>query len=281
MTLARPEGAAARARAFRALLARRIVVLDGAMGTMVQREALGEADYRGDRWRDHPRELRGNHDVLVLSRPDVVERIHLAYLHAGADVVETDTFNANRISQADYGLEGDVVEINRAAAALARRAADRVERESPGRACFVAGSMGPTNRTASVSPDVSDPAHRAVTFEDLVEAYVEQARALLEGGADLLLPETGFDTLNLKAALFAILEVFDELPEGEERPPLLVSLTIPDASGRTLSGQTVEACWHSIAHARPDVVGINCALGPEHLAPHVGELARLADCAVM
>jgi 5-methyltetrahydrofolate--homocysteine methyltransferase len=281
VTLARPEGAAARARAFRALLARRIVILDGAMGTMVQREALGEADYRGDRWRDHPRELRGNHDVLVLSRPDVVERIHLAYLHAGADVVETDTFNANRISQADYGLEGDVVEINRTAAALARRAADRVERESPGRACFVAGSMGPTNRTASVSPDVSDPAHRSVTFEDLVAAYVEQARALLEGGADLLLPETGFDTLNLKAALFAILEVFDELPEGEERPPLLVSLTIPDASGRTLSGQTVEACWHSIAHARPDVVGINCALGPEHLAPHVGELARLADCAVM
>ena len=278
MKVVRPDGAAARGAAFRALLARRIVILDGGMGTMLQARNLGEADYRGTRFREHPADLQGDHDLLVLTRPDVIEDVHRAYFLAGADVVETDTFNSNRISQGDYGLADLVPEMNREAARIARRAADRVMAEQPGRACFVAGSMGPTNRTASISPDVNDPSARGVTFEALVEAYAEQARALLEGGADLLLPETAFDTLNLKAALFAIETVFDEL---EDRPPLLVSFTIPDASGRTLSGQTVEACWTSISHVRADAVGINCALGSEAMRPHVAELSRLADTAVL
>jgi len=279
---ATPGGPTARdrRRRFHDLLRERIVVLDGAMGTEIQRLALTEADYRGARFRDHPRDLRGDHDVLVLTRPDAVEAIHLTYFEAGADVVETNTFNANAISQADYGLEGVVFELNREAARIARRAADRAERATPGRVCFVAGSIGPTNRTTSISPRVEDPAFRAISFEELVAAYREQVEGLLEGGADLLLPETGFDTLNLKAALFAIDEALEGVPDAE-RPPVLVSATITDAAGRTLSGQTVDAFFTSIEHARPAAVGLNCALGPAEMTPHVEALARVADTATL
>ncbi len=270
----------ARRRRFRALLAERIVVLDGAMGTQVQGLSLSEADYRGARFRDHPNDLRGNFDVLALTQPQAIEDIHLGYLRAGADIVETDTFNANAVSQADYGLSAHVREMNREAAKIARRAADRAEAETAGRVCFVAGSIGPTNRTASLSPDVNDPAYRAITFEALVTAYREQVDGLLEGGVDLLLPETGFDTLNLKAALFAIADALDAIPP-DDRPPVLASATITDASGRTLSGQTVEAFWTSVSHARPTAVGINCALGPTEMTPHVAALSRAADVATL
>ena len=277
MTVAWPAACAARAATLRRLLAERIVVLDGAMGTQIQALALPEAAWRGARFAAHAHDLRGNSDVLVLTQPAAIEAIHRAYLEAGADVVETCTFNANRISQAEYGLEAIVPELNREAARLARRAADAVS-AATGRPCFVAGSLGPTNRAASISPDVADPGARAVDFDGLVAAYAEQATALLEGGVDVLLPETAFDTLNLKAALYAI----DEVTAGlAVRPPLFVSLTIPDASGRTLSGQTVEAAWVSIAHARADAVGVNCALGAEAIRPHVEDLARLADTAVL
>ncbi len=255
------------------LLAERILVLDGAMGTMVQSFGLAEADYRGERFRDHPCDLKGCHDVLALSRPDVVERIHRRYLEAGADVIETDTFTATAVSLADYGLESHAFEINRAAAALARAAADDYTRRDPDRPRFVAGSIGPTNRTASLSPDVENPAFRAVTFDALVEAYREQAAGLIEGGVDLLLPETTFDTLNLKAALYAIRLCFDD---GLPVVPVLASLTVTDRSGRTLSGQTLEAAWISISHAPLLSVGLNCALGSEEMEPHLEEIARLA-----
>jgi 5-methyltetrahydrofolate--homocysteine methyltransferase len=268
----------------------RILILDGAMGTMIQTHHLTEADYRGtspspipDRAPDvaealsflqkSQRDLKGNNDLLVLTRPDVVTGIHSAFLAAGADIIETNTFNATTISQADYETESLVSLINREAARLARQAADRFTAEQPDKPRFVAGALGPTNRTASLSPDVNNPGYRAVTFEQLVEAYAQQTRALLEGGVDLLLPETTFDTLNLKAALFAIEQVFDEIGR---RVPVMVSITITDASGRTLSGQTVEACWNSIAHARPWAVGLNCALGADKMRPHVEELARIA-----
>jgi len=277
LTVPWPAACSIRAVALRRLLAARIVVLDGAMGTQIQALDLPEAAWRGSRFAAHAHDLRGNSDVLVLTQPAAIEAIHRAYFEAGADLVETCTFNANRISQAEYGLEALVPELNREAARLARRAADAVE-AATGRPCFVAGSLGPTNRAASISPDVSDPGARAVDFDTLVAAYAEQARALLEGGVDALLPETAFDTLNLKAALYAI----DEVTAGfSVRPPLFISLTIPDASGRTLSGQTVEAAWISIAHARPDAVGVNCALGAEAIRPHVEDLARWADTAIL
>lgn len=272
-----PAACAERATALRRLLRERIVVLDGAMGTQVQALGLDEAGWRGERFRGHPRELRGDTDVLVLTQPAAIEAIHRAYLEAGADVVETCTFNANRVSQAEYGLEGHVVELNREAARLARSAADAVA-AATGRPRFVAGSLGPTNRSASISPDVADPGARAVGFRELVDAYAEQVRALLEGGVDVLLPETAFDTLNLKAALAAVDDVTEGLPV---KPVLFVALTVPDASGRTLSGQTVEAAWVSIAHARPDAVGVNCALGAEGIRPHVEDLARVADVGVL
>ncbi len=266
-----------RGEALRALMARRIVVLDGAMGTMLQRVGLTEADTRGERFRDHPRDLKGDFDVLCLTRPDVVEAVHRAYFEAGADIVETDTFNANRISQSEYGLEAHVYEMNVAAARIARKAADAAEAADPSRPRFVAGSVGPTNRTASMSADVSDPGARTVTYRQLVEAYAEQARGLLDGGADLLLPETTFDVLNLKAALHAIENEFER---RGARVPVIASLTVADASGRTLSGQTMEAAWTSISHARLLSVGVNCALGAQALRPHVEALAAVADCAV-
>src|SRR4029077_608552 len=252
-------------------LQRRILILDGAMGTMIQRYKLDEAAYRGSRFAAHPRDLKGAADVLSLTQPHVIEEIHHAYLEAGADIIETNTFNAQAISMADYGLESQVYEMNVAAAQLARRAADAHSSEEQPR--FVAGSIGPTNRTTSLSPHVNNPAFRAVTFDALVDAYFEQVRGLVDGGVDILLPETTFDTLNLKAALFAIEKLFDE---RGVRLPVIASITITDASGRTLSGQTVEACWNSISHAPLLAVGINCALGAREMRPYIEELARIA-----
>ncbi|MFA6958283.1 MAG: methionine synthase [Thermoanaerobaculia bacterium] len=261
-----------------ALLRKRILILDGAMGTSIQRYRLSESDYRGDRFANHPRDLKGANDLLCLTRPSVVEEIHRAYLEAGADILETNTFNATSISMADYGLEPFVREINVEAARLARRAVDAVMERDPSRPRFVAGAMGPTNKTASLSPDVNNPGFRAVTFDDLVAAYYEEAAGLVDGGADILMPETTFDTLNVKAAIYAIEKLFED---RGARLPVIVSVTITDASGRTLSGQTVEAFWNSVAPARPLAVSINCALGAEEMRPHVEELSRIAGCFVV
>ena len=260
----------------RALFAARTAILDGAMGTMIQDYRLTEADFRGTRFQDHPHDLRGNNDLLSLTRPEVIEAIHTAYFDAGADIVETNTFNSTSISQADYRTETLVAELNLAAARIARRAADQSAARL-GRRCFVAGALGPTNRTASMSPDVNRPDYRAVTFDTLVAAYLEQARALAAGGVDALLVETIFDTLNAKAALFALETLFDETGV---RLPVMISVTITDASGRTLSGQTIGAFYNSIRHARPFSVGINCALGGAQMRPYLEELAGLADCFV-
>ncbi len=262
------------ADALRDLLQRRLVILDGAMATMIQAQRLDEDAFRGGLLRDHPSPLQGDNDLLALTQPAVVEEIHRQYLAAGADVIQTNTFNANRISQADYGLQDRVRELNLAAVAVARRAAERFRAEHPERPVFVAGSLGPTNRTASISPDVSNPAYRAITFDQLAAAYREQAEALVEGGVDLLLLETSFDTLNMKAGIYAILGYF---AERGIRLPLWLSATITDASGRTLSGQTIEAFYTSVRHARPLVLGLNCALGAQEMRPYVEELARLSD----
>ncbi len=259
------------------LLARRVLVLDGAMGTMIQRHGLTESDFRGARLAAHPRELKGDSDVLVLTRPDVIGGIHHEYLSAGADIIETDTFNANAISQADYGLEPLVYEMNVEASRLARTAADEWTRRTPECPRFVAGSIGPTNKTLSISPDVNNPAYRAATFDQVRESYEEQVRGLIDGGCDLLLLETIFDTLNAKAAIVAIENVFEE--KGV-RLPLMISATITDRSGRTLSGQTIDAFYVSIRHARPFSVGVNCALGARDMRPYLAELARVAECYV-
>jgi 5-methyltetrahydrofolate--homocysteine methyltransferase len=257
------------------LLRERILVLDGAMGTMLQGYGFDENDFRGERFRDHPRALRGNSDLLCLTQPEAVAAIHAGYLAAGAEILSTNSFTATRIAQADYGFDPATVhDLNVAAARLARDAADAAERADPGRPRFVAGSLGPTNRTASMSSDVADPAARSVTWDELATAYRESAAGLIEGGADLLLIETIFDTLNAKAAIFAVQSLFDEL---DVRLPLIVSGTIVDASGRTLSGQTVEAFWYSVRHADPLIVGLNCALGPRQLREHLDVLSRVAD----
>ena len=239
-----------------AAIRRRILILDGAYGTELQRLRLGEADFRGERFRDWPTDLRGNNDLLTLTRPDAVRGVHESYLAAGADFIETNTFSSTTIAQADYGLEAIVPELNEAGARLARAACDAFEARD-GRPRWVIGILGPTNRSASLSPRVDDPGFRNVTFEELVTAYHEAAAALLRGGADVLMIETIFDTLNAKAALFATEQLFDELGE---RVPVMISATITDASGRTLSGQTTEAFFNSVAHARPFSVGLNCAL---------------------
>jgi len=259
------------------LLRERILVLDGAMGTMVQRYRLTEADTRGDRFRDHPQDLKGNTDVLVLTRPDVISRIHEAYLDAGADIVETNSFGATRIVQSEYRLGDLAYEMNVAAARLARSAADAAAARTPGKPRFVAGSIGPLNRMLSMSPRVSDPAYRAVTFAEVQGAYAEQVRGLLDGGADLLLPETVFDTLNLKACLVAIQEVFAERGTAV---PVILSVTVTDKSGRTLSGQTLEAFWASVEHIRPLAAGINCSLGAREIRSHLAELAPLVPAYV-
>ncbi len=260
-----------------ALLAERIVYLDGAMGTMLQQRKLGEADYRGDILQKHDRDLKGNNDLLVLTRPEIVESIHQAYLEAGADIVETNTFNGTSIAQAEYGLAHLVREINEAAVAVARRACKAVEAAQPGRKCFVAGAIGPTNKTLSMGRDVSDPGKRDITFDEVRDAYREQVDALLDAGVDILLCETVFDGLVLKAALVAIDEAFEA---RQCRVPLMISGTITDASGRTLTGQTVEGFWNTIRHANPLSVGLNCALGGAQMRPHIEELARKSDIAV-
>jgi 5-methyltetrahydrofolate--homocysteine methyltransferase len=247
-----------------ALLAQRILVLDGAYGTAIQARTLADGDYRGERFRDHPRDVAGDPDLLNLTRPDVVEDIHRSYLEAGADIVTTNTFTATAIAQADYGLEEAVYDLNLAGARIARRAADAF---GPDR--FVAGSVGPTNQTLSLSPRVNEPAYRTVSFDRMAEAYAEQIRGLVDGGIDLLLIETIFDTLNAKAAIAAASDVAPDVP-------LMISVTITDRSGRTLSGQTVDAFWLSITHAEPFSVGVNCALGAAEMRPYLESLARIA-----
>ncbi|MCO5124433.1 MAG: homocysteine S-methyltransferase family protein [Rhizobacter sp.] len=265
------ERAYTRGAALADILRKRIVILDGAMGTMIQRAKLSEADYRGARFADHPKDLKGNNELLQITRPEVILAIHEDYLRAGADIVETNTFGATSVAQDDYGLGAVAREMNVAAARLARQACDAFG--TPDKPRFVAGALGPTPRTASISPDVNDPAARNVTFDQLRDAYREQAEALLEGGCDLFLVETIFDTLNAKAAIFAL----DELMEASgERLPVIISGTVTDASGRILSGQTVGAFWHSVRHARPLAVGLNCALGAALMRPYIEELATVA-----
>ena len=257
------------------LLSERILIIDGATGTMIQSHRLAEADFRGDRFADHPLPLKGNNDLLTLTRPDVIAGIHGAFLDAGADIIETNTFSSTAVGQGDYGTEAIVRELNREAARLARAAADEWTARTPAKPRFVAGAIGPTNRLLSISPDVEDPAARSITFDELRAAYAEQVRGLVEGGVDLLLVETIIDALNAKAALVAIEEV------GEEtgvRPPVMISVTITDRSGRTLAGQTIEAFWITIAHARPFSVGLNCALGAAEMRPYLAELSRVASC---
>ena len=251
----------------------RILVLDGAMGTMIQRHILEEEDFRGERFKDHTHPLKGNNDLLSLTRPDIIKEIHSLYYDACGDIAETNTFSSTTIAQADYALEDAVYDLNYQSAKIAREVADEFTAREPHKPRFVAGSMGPTNRTASLSPDVNDPGYRAVTFDDLVKAYKQQAEALLDGGADLLLVETVFDTLNAKAAVFAIAEVFEE--RGKEWP-VMVSGTITDASGRTLSGQTTEAFLVSLSHIPLLSIGLNCALGAEQLRPYLQTLSKKA-----
>jgi 5-methyltetrahydrofolate--homocysteine methyltransferase len=253
------------------LLRQRLLVLDGAMGTMIQQLKLTEEQFRGERFKDFHKDLKGDNELLVLTRPDAIRGIHEAYLTAGADMVETDTFGATAVAQADYDLSDLAGEMNEAAARIARAACDKFS--TPERPRFVAGSLGPTPKTASISPDVNDPGARNIDFETLRAAYYEQVEGLLKGGADLLLVETIFDTLNAKAALFAIDEFFEA---SGERLPVVISGTVTDASGRILSGQTVPAFWHSVRHAKPLAVGLNCALGAALMRPYIQELARIA-----
>ena len=253
------------------ILQQRIAIIDGAMGTMIQRYKLTEADFRGARFADHPKDLKGNNDLLVLTRPDVIREIHGQYLAAGADLIETNTFGATSIAQEDYGLAHIAREMNVAAARIARQACDACS--TPDKPRFVAGALGPTPRTASISPDVNDPGARNTSFDELRAAYREQAEGLLEGGCDLFLVETIFDTLNAKAAIFAL----DELMEDSgERLPVIVSGTVTDASGRILSGQTVGAFWNSVRHAQPLAIGLNCALGATVMRPYIEELSKVA-----
>ncbi|WP_313457621.1 homocysteine S-methyltransferase family protein [Stenotrophomonas sp.] len=281
-----------RVRALESALAERILIIDGAMGTMIQRHGLEEADYRGERFAggfDHHHgagcdhgtseghDLKGNNDLLLLTRPEVIAGIHTAYLEAGADLIETNTFNATSVSQADYHLEHLVYELNKAGAAVARACCDAIEATTPGKPRFVIGVLGPTSRTASISPDVNDPGFRNTSFDALRDTYREAIDGLIDGGADTLMVETIFDTLNAKAALFAIEEAFDD---RGARLPIMISGTITDASGRTLSGQTADAFHASLAHSRPLSIGLNCALGADAMRPHVETLGQVADCYV-
>jgi 5-methyltetrahydrofolate--homocysteine methyltransferase len=266
-----------RIAALKAAARTRILVLDGAWGAMIQRKGLTEADFRGERFKDHPVQLKGDNDLLCLTRPDVIAELHDAYFEAGADISETNTFSSTTIAQADYELQGAVRDINLAGARIARAAADRWTAKTPDKPRFVAGSIGPLNRMLSMSSDVNDPGARLVTFDQVYAAYREQVLALHEGGVDLFLIETITDTLNCKAAIKAILDLEDE---GLEPLPIWISGTITDRSGRTLSGQTVEAFWNSVKHAKPFAIGLNCALGADLMRPHIAELARLTDTLV-
>lgn len=263
--------------AIKELMKERILVLDGAMGTMIQRHKLEEEDFRGERFKNHHKPLKGNNDLLSITRPDIIKDIHRQYFEAGADIVETNTFSGTTIAQADYGLEVAVYDINYESAKIAKEVADEMTAKEPNKPRYVAGSIGPTNRTASLSPDVNNPGFRAVSFDELKSAYAEQAKALIEGGVDILLVETVFDTLNAKAALFAIDEVQTELRTDL---PIMVSGTITDASGRTLSGQTAEAFLISMSHMNLLSIGFNCALGANQLMPYLQVLNRKADFAV-
>lgn len=256
---------------------KRILLLDGAMGTMIQEHHLEEADYRGERFADWHSDVKGNNDLLVLTQPNIIYDIHCAYLEAGADIIETNTFNATTISMADYNMQELAREINVEATKLAKQAADKFTALTPDKPRFVAGVLGPTSRTASISPDVNDPAKRNVTFDELVAAYVEATHGLIEGGADLIMIETIFDTLNAKAAAFAVQMVFDELGF---KLPMMISGTITDASGRTLSGQTAEAFYYSMNHVEPFSFGLNCALGPDLLRQYVEEISQVSECFV-
>jgi 5-methyltetrahydrofolate--homocysteine methyltransferase len=262
-----------RLQLLKSLLAQRVVVLDGAMGTMIQDLNLTETDFRGDLFADYHMDIKGNNDILVLTKPEAILNIHLSFLRHGADILETNSFNATTIAQADYDMQDQVRDINLAAARVARQACDMVQAED-GKPRFVAGVLGPTNRTASISPDVNDPGYRNTSFDELVVAYKHATHALLEGGVDTILIETVFDTLNAKAAIFAVKEVQDEVGYDV---PIMLSGTITDASGRTLSGQTTEAFYNAIAHAQPLSVGLNCALGPQELRPYVEELSRVCE----
>jgi 5-methyltetrahydrofolate--homocysteine methyltransferase len=257
----------------KSLLKERILIIDGAMGTMIQRYKLTEEDYRGERFKDWPSDVRGNNDLLCLTQPHIIREIHGHYLEAGADIIETNTFNSQKISLADYGMESLAYEINFAAARIAKEACSLV---GSGEQKFVAGAIGPLNKTLSLSPDVNDPGYRALTFDEAVEAYYEQIKGLVDGGVDLLLIETIFDTLNAKAAIFAIKKYFRDINQPEL--PIMISGTITDASGRTLSGQTLEAFYTSIRHARPLSVGLNCALGAQEMRAHIEELSHICEC---
>ena len=256
----------------------RILVIDGAMGTMIQRYKLSEEDYRGERFKAWPSDLKGNNDLLCLTQPQIIKSIHKEYLQAGADILETNTFNSQRVSLADYGMESLALEINIAAARIAKEAVEEYKAEQGTIAIgkYVAGAIGPMNKTLSLSPDVNNPGYRALTFDEAVSAYLEQVKGLVEGGVNLLLIETIFDTLNAKAAIFAIKKYFREA--GAEPLPVMISGTITDASGRTLSGQTLEAFYTSVMHARPLSIGLNCALGAKEMRPHIEELSTIASC---
>ena len=254
-------------------LQERILIIDGAMGTMIQRHKLLEADYRGERFKDWPSDLKGNNDLLNLTKPEIITGIHKEYLDAGADIIETNTFSSTSIAMADYGMQSLAYELNVAAAKCAREAI-----KQSGKQAWVAGAIGPLNKTLSLSPDVNNPGYRAVTFDEVVDAYYEQVRGLVDGGVDILLVETIFDTLNAKGAIFAIKKYFRDVKK--EPLPIMISGTITDASGRTLSGQTLEAFYTSIMHARPLSVGLNCALGAKEMRPHIEELSQIAACYV-
>ncbi len=265
----------------RAELNKRILIIDGAMGTMIQRHKLEEADYRGERFKDWHTDVKGNNDLLSITQPQIIEGIHELYLQAGADIIETNTFSSTLIAQADYDMQSLAYELNVASAKCARNAADKYNTKNPGKPRFVAGAIGPLNKTLSLSPDVNNPGFRAVTFDEVVIAYTEQIAGLVEGGVDILLVETIFDTLNAKAAIYAIKNYFRKYPLSEGRGaelPIMISGTITDASGRTLSGQTLEAFYTSVAHANPLSVGLNCALGAQEMRPHIEELSSIAAC---
>ncbi|HMK18982.1 MAG TPA: homocysteine S-methyltransferase family protein [Chitinophagaceae bacterium] len=254
-------------------LEKRILIIDGAMGTMIQRYKLAEEDYRGERFKDWPSDLKGNNDLLSLTQPHIVKEIHKQYLEAGADILETNTFNAQKVSLADYGMQALAYEMNLAAAKVAKEAV-----KESGKQAWVAGALGPMNKTLSLSPDVNNPGFRALSFDDAVDAYYEQTKGLVDGGVDLLLVETIFDTLNAKAAIFAIKKYFRDIKK--DTLPIMISGTITDASGRTLSGQTLEAFYTSVMHARPLSIGLNCALGAKEMRPHIEELSQIASCYV-
>jgi 5-methyltetrahydrofolate--homocysteine methyltransferase len=254
-------------------LEKRILIIDGAMGTMIQRYKLSEEDYRGERFKDWPSDLKGNNDLLSLTQPHIVKEIHKQYIEAGADIIETNTFNAQKVSLADYGMQALAYEMNLAAAKVAKEAV-----KESGKQAWVAGALGPLNKTLSLSPDVNNPGFRALTFDDAVDAYYEQTKGLVDGGVDLLLVETIFDTLNAKAAIFAIKKYFRDTKKSTL--PIMISGTITDASGRTLSGQTLEAFYTSVMHAKPLSIGLNCALGAKEMRPHIEELSQLASCYV-